>query len=37
MSVATTAGFIPLLEVPGAADNRFLGAMITVQAGLRRQ
>ena len=31
MSVATTAGFIPLLEVPGATDHRFLGAMITVR------
>ena len=31
MSVATTAGFIPLLEVPGATDRRFLGAMITVR------
>jgi hypothetical protein len=31
MSVATTAGFIPRLEVPGATDHRFLGAMITVR------
>ena len=31
MSVATTAGFIPLLEIPGATDHRFLGAMITVR------
>ena len=31
LSVATTAGFIPLLEVPGATDTRFLGAMITVR------
>ena len=31
MSIATTAGFIPRLEVPGATDNRFLGAMITVR------
>jgi hypothetical protein len=31
MSVATTGGFIPLLEVPGATDRRFLGAMITIR------
>jgi hypothetical protein len=31
MSVSTTGGFIPLLEVPGATDRRFLGAMITVR------
>jgi len=31
MSVTTTGGFIPLLEVPGATDRRFLGAMITVR------
>ena len=31
MSVATTGGFIPLLEVPGAKDHRFLGALITVR------
>jgi hypothetical protein len=31
MSISTTGGFIPLLEVPGATDHRFLGAMITVR------
>ena len=31
MSVTTTGGFIPLLEVPGATDRRFLGALITVR------
>ena len=31
MSVTTTGGFIPLLEVPGATDHRFLGAMMTIR------
>jgi hypothetical protein len=31
LSITTTAGFIPLLEVPGATDNRLLGAMITIR------
>ena len=31
LSIATTAGFTPVLEVPGATDARFLGAMITVR------
>ena len=31
VSIATTEGFIPRLEVPGATDHRFLGAMITIR------
>jgi hypothetical protein len=28
MSIRTTAGFVPVLEIPTARDSRFLGAMI---------
>ena len=31
ISIRTTAGFIPLLEVPGATDKRLLGAMVTIR------
>ena len=28
VSIATTSGFVPFLEAPGASDSRFLGARI---------
>lgn len=37
LSVATTSGFVPFLEVPGTSDSRFLGAMITVVPAYSQQ
>jgi hypothetical protein len=35
VSIATTSGFVPFLEVPGASDSRFLGAQVRLVPAYR--
>jgi hypothetical protein len=30
VSISTTSGFVPFLEVPGSSDSRFLGARVRI-------